>query len=113
MAVQAVERSVLNKRRLASQVWGVVRLLGLSSDYVSRALGRLERLDDSELGKGYGYAPASAHHAVAMAEQLGLSVDPLYAGRALSVMFRALEASEGRALLRNTHSAIVDNTPPS
>jgi D-cysteine desulfhydrase len=101
VGVDVVGPAALGRARVIAQAWGVLR--GANDPSGPIRLGSRLSVDDSWLGRGYGWATPEADEAARTAEILGLSLDPTYTAKAFAACLslvggRGFSWHPGRAL---------------
>lgn len=98
-AVRVTPRAFVGRPFLLAQIRGAVERLRFSDDRFPRIAGvasELYRLDEDELGDGYGLPTPRSRDALRLAESHGLHVDATYTAKTLAAvarLFREKKAS--------------------
>ncbi len=104
VAVQSVERVIANRHRLERLTKSALKILGFGRPEFELCMRQLERIDRSQLGKGYRDIPTATQRAVSLAGKHGLRLEPAFSGKAFAALLEALpEFPNGELLFWNTH----------
>jgi D-cysteine desulfhydrase len=110
VAVRTVDRILTPLSKLKRLVAATLRHLDLPPSVLPCALARLERIDDRYLGRGYRDMPEKTRQAVARMQTSGLSLEPVYSGKAMACLLDELaNHPPGTMLFWNTHDRPSDS----
>lgn len=103
LAMRVTPRAVVNQvviQRLLRATLERIRAHSPSFPAVQRSALKLINIDTSVYGRGYGRSDTMTRDAIAQGEELGLTLDPTYSGKAFGAMLRdAAGPAAGKRLL--------------
>ncbi len=105
VAVQAVEGVIANRRNLRRLAARTLKRLGLAGVGIDAVMERLERIDDTALGRGYRDVSSGAREAMVEMAGQPLALDPAFTAKAFAAMRQdRARGYRGTTLFWNTHS---------
>jgi D-cysteine desulfhydrase len=107
-AVQTVNTSIINHRKLKNQIKTTLKLLGLNSRLASSIIKKHIHIDQRFMGKGYGDITESSVKAVAMARNFGLNLEPVYTGKVMAAVLQDINDGPSSDIIYwHSHSNII------
>lgn len=114
-AVRVTAKGLVGRAYLLAQIRGAIERLRLSDDRFPRISGvasSLYRIDDDELGEGYGIPTPRAREAMRLGEEHGLHLDATYTGKTFAATLRLLrEGFGGKKLSRVVYVHTLSSAP--
>ncbi len=116
-AIRVTPRGIVGRALLLAQVRSAIERLRTSDDRFPRIMGvasELYRIDDAELGDGYGLPTPQARAAMRLAEQHGLELDQTYTGKTLAGALRLMRegtTAAGKKIQRILYVHTLSSAP--
>jgi 1-aminocyclopropane-1-carboxylate deaminase/D-cysteine desulfhydrase-like pyridoxal-dependent ACC family enzyme len=101
-AVRVTPRALVGRAFLLAQIRAAVERLRLSDDRfprITQPAAALYRLDEDELGEGYGLPTPRARDAIRLAEQHDLHLDATYTGKTVAAVARLFAEQKARRIV--------------
>lgn len=114
-AVRVTPRGLVGRAFLLAQIRGAIERLHGSDDRFPRITGvasDLYRIEDDELGEGYGLPTPRSREALRVAESAGLHLDTTYTGKTFAHVARLFrEGASGKKLRRVLYVHTLSSAP--